>query len=423
MSIRGRTEKSRRRGRFGITSSLALALALVFAIPARAADTIKIGESEHLTGALAPSAKADMLAQQIWVEEVNKRGGLLGRKVELVVYDDQSNPALVPGIYTKLIEIDNVDLLIGSGAQFIVATMPIVMAKKRTLISLMTLAANDHFHYPQYFATGPFGSPQKAELSHAYFEVVKQLKPQPATLAVVAADAEFTTNMVAGARFFAKENNLRIVYDKTYPLGTVDYAPIIRAIQAAKPDVVFVASYPLDSIGLVRAAREANLKTRLFGGGMVGPQYASTMAQLGEALENLVFFHFYVPEPTMEFAGISEFLAKYHARARDAGVDQLGFYQPPYSYAAMQILEQAITATGSLADATLAEYMHGHSFKTIVGDIAFDADGEWATPRVLMVQFQNLKGNGLEQFMQTGKEVILSPPAYKSGELRSPFEK
>jgi ABC-type branched-chain amino acid transport systems, periplasmic component len=115
----------------------------------------------------------------------------------------------------------------------------------------------------------------------------------------------------------------------------------VRAVQAANPDVVLLASYPPDSVGMVRAATEVGLKTQLFGGAMVGMQYASLITQLSEKLNRVVNYHFFVPSPKMNFPGIEEFLKKYQAQAKDAGVDPLGFYQPPFAYAAMQVLQQA----------------------------------------------------------------------------------
>jgi branched-chain amino acid transport system substrate-binding protein len=388
-----------------------------------AAEPIKIGMGAQLSGQLASSGKANMLALEIWAEDVKAKGGLLGRPVELIHYDDQSNPSMIPGIYTKLIDVDHVDLLLAEGTNFLAPAMPIVMEHQRLVIALLALGVNDKFHYPRYFQSAPWGPHGKLELSRAYFEIAKSLSPAPKTVALVGADAEFSANLLEGARAIAKQNNLTLVYDNTYPPNTVDYSSIVRGIQAAKPDLVYIASYPIDTVGMVRAAREANLKTMMFGGGMVGTQYASTKTQLGENLNGVISYEFYVPEPTLKFGGIEAFLQKYQAQARDRGVDPLGFYQPPFTYAIMQVLEQAVTATGSLDDAKLADYIHHATFKTVVGDIAFDANGEWAEPRVLGVQLQNIKGNGLEQFTKPGTQVVLYPPAYKSGTLQAPYGK
>ena len=139
--------------------------------------------------------------------------------------------------------------------------------------------------------------------------------------------------------------------------------------------------------------------------------------QLSEKLNRVVNYHFFVPSPKMNFPGIEDFLKKYQAQAKDAGVDPLGFYQPPFAYAAMQVLEQAIKATGSLNDDKLADYIHDNTFNTIVGEIRFNELGEWAKARPIVVQFQNMQGSGLEQYMTGHKQVIVYPPEYKDGEL------
>ena len=386
-----------------------------------AQDLIKIGFSVSLTGGLASSGKAHLLSKQIWTEEVNARGGVLGRPVKLVYYDDQTNAATVPGIYAKLIDVDKVDILMGAATNLIVAAMPLIMERQRTVMVLLALGSNAEFKYARYFQNSPFGPDPKGVLSSAFFEVAKSLDPAPKTVALVGADAEFSNNVLVGARANARAAGLQIVYDRTYPPATVDYTPVVRAIAATSPDAVLLASYPPDSVGMIRAATETRLRTQLFGGAMVGMQYASLMTQLGDKVNRLVNYHFYVPSPKMSFPGIDDFLRKFQGQAKDAGVDPLGFYQPPFAYAAMQILEQAVKATGSLDDEKLAAYIHASALNTIVGEIRFNELGEWAKARVLMVQFQNVQGSGLDQYLTGHRQVIVYPPEYKDGEIEKPF--
>jgi branched-chain amino acid transport system substrate-binding protein len=411
-------------GRVSTISLVALVLyALGSMAPLQAQEPIKIGFSVSLTGGLASSGKAHLLSKQIWAEEINAKGGLLGRPVKLVYFDDQTNAANVPGIYSKLMDVDKVDLLMGAATNLIVAAMPHIMARKKMVMVLLALGSNAEFNYPKYFQSAPFGPDPKGVLSNAFFEVAKSIKPAPKTVALVGADAEFSNNVLIGARENAKKFGLQIVYDKSYPPSTVDYSPIVRAVQATNPDIVLLASYPPDSVGMVRAATEIGLRTQLFGGAMVGMQYASLIGQLSEKLNRVVNYHFFVPSPKMSFPGIEEFLKKYQARAKDSGVDPLGFYQPPFAYAAMQVLEQAIKATGTLDDDKLADYIHKNTFKTIVGDIRFNELGEWADARVIMVQFQNIQGTGLEQYMTGHKQVIVYPNDLRDGELEYPFSR
>jgi branched-chain amino acid transport system substrate-binding protein len=387
-----------------------------------AADPIKIGFGMSLTGGLAVGGKPALVTFEMWRQEVNAKGGLLGRPVDFVYYDDQTNPSNVPAIYTKLLDVDKVDLVVsGYGTNLQAPAMPIVTQRNLLFMCLFGLAVNDQFNYSRFFQIQPNGPNARSAASLGFLETAMTMDPKPKTLAIVGADAEFPHLALEGARANAKNLGLRIVYDRTYPPNSVDFAPIIRSIQAAGPDVVYVASYPPDSVGMTRAANEIGLKTTMFGGAMIGLQFAPIKAQLGPLLNGMVAYELYVPEPTMNFPGIEDFLRRYQERAVKQGIDALGFYLPPFAYAEMQILEQAVTAVGSLDQEKLADYIHKTPFKTVVGDVKFGPGGEWAEPRFLFVQYQKVAGNDVGQFRQAGKQVILYPPQFKSGDLAYPY--
>src|SRR5947209_8554859 len=144
--------------RIGRLAPLLIAAVTLAAAPARAADPIKIGFSMALTGALASGGKVMLITLKMWEEDVNARGGLLGRPVQLVYYDDQSNGSLVPGIYTKLLDVDKVDLVISSyGTNVAAPAIPIVMQKSKLFISMFSIGLNTEFKYPRYFSMHPAG--------------------------------------------------------------------------------------------------------------------------------------------------------------------------------------------------------------------------------------------------------------------------
>jgi branched-chain amino acid transport system substrate-binding protein len=404
---------------------LATAAALLLGLGAatQAAEPIKIGFGMGLTGGLASAGKAALLAMQIWEEEINAEGGLLGRPVKLIYYDDQSNPSTVPGIFTKLLDVDKVDLVTGDyGTNLLAPAMPIVIQHKMTFFALFGLDVNREFHYDRYFSMVPTGGPDpSASFSKGFFEIAAAQNPKPKTLAIIAADAEFPHNAADGARKNAKEAGLDVVYDKTYPPNTTDYSPIVRAIDAANADVVFSASYPPDAVGMVRAANEIGLKAKIFGGGLVGLQYASIKQQLGPQLNGIIVYDFWEPAKTLKFPGIDNFLKKYQAKAGAAGVDPLGYYLPPFAYANLQVLAAAVTATKSLDQAKLADWLHKNMIPTIVGDIKYGANGEWAEPRVLQVQYHDVKGNDLEQWKTDEKQTVLWPAKFETGKTIYPY--
>ena len=406
--------------------SLIAALLVMTAGAAWAAEKepIKIGFSMELTGPFAVVGKTGLLAFKIWEAETNAKGGLLGRPVKLVYYDDQSNPSLVPAIYTKLIDIDKVDLLVSSyGTNLVVPAMPVAIQHNRLFFGLFALAANDQFHYPNYFSMLPFGPEPVKTFAQGYFDLALAQNPKPKSLAIVGADAEFQRKATDSARNHAKAAGLNIVYDRAYPPTTVDFTPIVRAIGAAQPDLVYLASYPSDTVGFLRAVSEVGLKTNMLGGGLAGLAAAAIKMQLGEAANGVVNIELWEPVETMKFPGVMDFIKTYQAKAPEEGVDPLGYFLPPFAYSELQILGQAVEATKSLDEDKLVQYMHSHTFKTIEGDIAFGPEGEWTEARPIWAQYHDIKGHDVDQFREPKTVSILAPAKYKTGEMIYPYSK
>ena len=402
----------------------ALAAALLWGTPATAATTapIKIGCSISLTGGVAVNGKQVMMGFEIWRDDINAKGGLLGRQVKLICYDDQSNPALVPGIYTKLIEIDKVDLTVGPYAtNMTVPAIPVLMQHNMATVAVTALAANSHFHYPKYFVMLPSGPDPKRAFSEGFFKLALEMKPKPTTVALAGADAEFAKNGTDGARENAKSLGLKIVYDKSYPPNTTDYAPIIRAINATNPDIVFDAGYNPDTIGMIHAAHEVGLKTRMFGGNMVGLASTTGRMQLGPLVNGIISEDAF--SLGFKFPGLQDVLKEYQTRAAKAGTDPLGYSYVPFAYAALQVLGDAATAVKGLDQTKMAQYIHAHTFNTVAGDIAFDSDGEWTKARVISTQFQHITKGTLDEFKDPHKAVIVWPPEYKTGDFIYPYTK
>jgi branched-chain amino acid transport system substrate-binding protein len=412
-----------RKTSFGI--AIIAAMLFACALPATAQEPIKIGFSMALTGPLSGAGKQALVGMKIWEEETNAKGGLLGRPVKLVYYDDQTNASTVPGIYTKLIDVDKVDLILGPyGTNMAAPAMPVAVQKGKMIIILFGLDVNHEFKYNKFFAMIPTGPKTKPSFTEGFYDVAMQQTPKPETTALVAADAEFSRNACEGARENAKQHNLKIVYDKTYPPATTDFTPIVRAIHAANPDVVAICSYPLDSVGMVKAVNELNFKPKLIGGAMVGLQFTAFKNQLGPLLNGFVNYETWVPDKKMMYEGTEEFFKKYQSRAAAEGVDPLGYYLGGWGYAYIQVLGDAVKGANSLKDDVLADYIRKTTFKTIHGDIKFGADGEWAEGRMLQVQYRGIKqGDGLDVFRGMSYQTVLTPADLKTGDVIYPYEK
>jgi branched-chain amino acid transport system substrate-binding protein len=416
---------TRRGVNVGIGAALlspALAAAPAFA---QGAAPIKIGFSMALTGPLAANGQQALLGAQIWEEETNAKGGLLGRKVELVHYDDQSTPSTIPGIYTKLLDFDKCDLVVGPYATNMVApAIPVVMQKGKVFIGLFALDANGEFHYDKYFSMLPFGPTPREAFSDGFFQVASAQNPKPQTIAIAAEDAEFSRNAADGARNNVKKYGFKIVYEKTYPPSTTDFSPIIRAIQATNADLVMIFSYPLSSVGMLLSAGELGLKPKMMGGGMVGLQATTIKNKLKSRLNGIVNYETWVPSAKL-MAPAGDFFKKYQARAPGLGIDPLGYYLGGWGYAYLQVLGDGIAGAKSVKDDDVAAYLRSHAFDTIMASgIRFGKNGEWTKGRALQVQYHDITdAANLETWRGMSYQTVLTPADEKTGEVVYPYEK
>jgi len=395
----------------------------VFSNGVSAKEPIKIGFSMALTGGLAGGGKQALVAMEMWAQDINSKGGMLGRPVKLIYYDDQTNAKNVPGIYAKLLDVDKVDFVVsGYGTNLIAPAMPVVIQRDIVFMGLFGMNNNKKWKYDKYFQILPSGPDPAVDFSRAWFDTIMQLSPKPKSIAFVAADAEFARNLKDGAVTNAKRLGMKITYNKNYKPGTPDFTPIIRAMNATNPDVIYVAAYPPGAAGMTRAVSEVGTKAKAFGGGMVGLQFSGIMKGLGPKLNGILNYDFYVPEPNMTlYPGVVDLLKRYQKVAPARKVDPKGWYLAPWSYAYLQILGDAVNAVGKIDHAAIAKYIHKTEFTTVVGKVKFGPNGEWAKGRTLTVQWQNIKKkNDLEQFAQPGIRKIMAPAAFATGKVK-PF--
>ena len=382
---------------------------------------IKIGMSMPQTGGLAAGGKASLLGIEVWRDDINAKGGLLGRKVEMVVYDDQSSASQTPAIYSKLLDVDKVDLLFAPYATVPTGPiMPLVKERGLLLMGNFSFQVNQTVKHDMWFNNAPWGPADS--WSRGFIEIGE--KQNAKTIAILASDQEFAQNLAKIAKQVATEKNVKIVYEQNYPPTTVEFSGIMRALRASRPDMVFVCSYPPDSVGILRAVNEVGVgdNVKIFGGGMVGLQFTAVMESMGSMLNGVINYNSWLPENTMYHEGTKEFFAKYQPRAVTAKVDPLGYYLAPFGYASGQMIEQAVGAVKSLDQKALAAYMRTNTMKTIVGPIVFGPDGEWKETGTLQAQFRGVVDKNTEQFREPGKQIILWPNKVKTGDPIVPFE-
>jgi branched-chain amino acid transport system substrate-binding protein len=383
---------------------------------------LRIGYCLSLSGALASNGKTAQLAHQIWLEKVNSNGKLLGRRVELVCLDDQTNPNLVADLYRRLLDVEKVDLVIGGyGDNSVAPAMPLIMDRKRFFIALMALAVNAKFHYPQYFVMIPTGPHPNTSLTQGFFEIARQQRPKPETVALLVADAPFSQNPAQGAKENLAQQGMRVISEGKYPLSTTDFTTYLEDLKRINPDVLFLCSYINDSIGLIKAIDAVGLSPKIVGGAMIGPQDGVVKAALGPLLNGVVNYEYWLPVPALTNPQIQSLIATYQSRAERAAADPLGYYVAPMAYAQLQVLEQAVKAVGSIDDAALSAYTREATFETVLGKVTFGEGGGWAKPRVLTVQFQNIETNSLSVFKKANTQAVVHPSEFASASPIYPY--
>jgi branched-chain amino acid transport system substrate-binding protein len=385
---------------------------------------VRIGCGLSLTGPLASNGAAARIAHDIWAQDVNRKGGLLGRKVELVCLDDETNPKNVPGLYQRLLDDEKVDLVIGGyGDNSVAPAMPLVVERNRYFVALMALAVNASLNYPNYFVMIPTGPHPSEALTEGFFGAAAGQTPKPETLAIVAADAPFSKAPVQGAKAHADKHGFRVVSETLYPLSDSDLAPRLRPLKSIDPDILFFCSYLNDSVALLRALDELGLEPRLVGGAMIGPQNGAIKAQLGPLLNGVVNYEYWIPVPKLAFPGVEAMIAEYQSRVGSSGADPLGYYVAPQAYAQMQVVEQAILAVRSLDDAKLAQFTRDATFETVVGKVKFGPGGGWSEARVVEVQYQGIRSHDLADFKRPEAQAVVWPTDLASGSLIYPYAK
>ncbi|WP_277816800.1 amino acid ABC transporter substrate-binding protein [Streptomyces sp. AcH 505] len=381
-----------------------------------------MGYCLSLNGSLADNSRSARTAHEIWRQDVNSRGGLLGRPVEFVRYDDQGDADNVPGIYERLMDEHDVDLVIGGyGTNTLLPAMPLMVERERFFVGLMGLGVNNELRYPNYFAMIPTGPDPNTALTEGFFALAAEQTPRPQTVALVSADAEFSRNPVLGAKVNAEKYGIQVVHEATYPLSTEDFTPVIDAVAQSGSDLLFLCSYLDDSVGLARTIRSHHFRPKMVGGAMIGPQNTAVRTKLGPLLNGFVNYEYWAPVPKMMFPGVQDLLNTYQEQAAEAGVDLLGHYMAPLAYAQMQVVAQSVEATGGLDDASLSAYAREATFPTVMGDVRFGTKGEWSQPRVLQVQFQGISDHEVGQFRNGSRQIVVSPPESSSGELIFPY--
>ena len=366
-----------------------LALSAVATLAAPSGPPVRIGSTLALTGPLSPTALIHKIVGEIYVEQLNKKNGLLGRPVEWVLLDDQSKPDQARALYERLITVDKVDLLIGPYATAnILAAMATAQRYQKILIH-HTFGIPNLAKYEMHFPTWAIGPDPGKTFPNLLYDALAASGRPPKTIAVVTSKFPSLHFMSVGARDVATQRGINVALYLEYEFGNRDFMPIATRIREANPDFVWVGAIGTDGNMLLDAFKKIDYTPR--GHFYLYPS-PGPLVQAPEAKFGLASTIFEEHPPFTSNPVAAEFVKLYHERAAKAGLPyQVVETQAAASYVAWQLLDSAVTATKSLDDKVLGQWLKKNRVDTIIGRVRFDGPNNYGDDLSKIKQIQDGK--------------------------------
>ena len=362
-----------------ITAAAVVAALTTVALPAAAQAPIKIGASISMTGTYAKPGIYQKEGYELCVQEANDKGGLLGRKIDLVVYDDQSTPATGQRLYEKLITEDKVDVVMGPYSSAISEAVANVTEKYKKVMVAPLAATTSIFKKGRKYIFMVI-SPAEVYLEGLVDIAAKRgLK----TIAIVNEDTLFPKTAANGTAEFAKKRGLQIVLQEAYPKGNTDFSALLTKIKAANPDVIAASTYFDDAVALTRQMKELNVTPKMYGVTVGGdlPEFYDLLKQNAEYIYGATQW-----EPTLPYPGQKEFMASYQKKFN---------HEPSYhaaaGYAGCVLYLDAVRKAGTLDADKVREQLLKLETRTMLGDYKVDADGFQTAHKMVLFQWQDGK--------------------------------
>ncbi|HWC03778.1 MAG TPA: amino acid ABC transporter substrate-binding protein [Methylomirabilota bacterium] len=372
--------------------AVALGLALATPVAAVAAPTgppVRIGSSLALTGPLAATALVHKITGEIYVDELNRKNGLLGRPVEWALLDDQSKPDLARTLYERLVTVDKVDLLIGPYATGSILSAMGVAQRYDKLLVHHTFGIPHLAKYERQFPTWAIGPEPGRTFPNLLLDALAASSKPPQTIAIVTDKFPSVHFMSTGAREAAQKRGLREALYLEFEFGTRDFGPIAARVKDANPDFLWVGAIGLDGNQLLEALKKIDYTPKSHFYLYPAPGPLAKAPEGNGALSTTVFEEH---PPFTNGPAAAEFVKLFRARATTAGLPYTAVdVQAAASYTAWQLLEAAVTATKSLDDKVLAQWLKTNRVDTIIGKLRFDGPNNYGDDLSKVKQVQDGK--------------------------------
>jgi branched-chain amino acid transport system substrate-binding protein len=356
---------------------------------APAGAPIRIGSTLALTGALAPTALLHKIAGEVYVEELNKGNGLLGRPVEWVLLDDQSKPDLTRSLYEKLITVDKVDLILGPYATSgILAAMGVAQRYNKVYVH-HSFGMPHLAKYEMHFPTAAFGPEPQKTVPGGVLDALASTSKPPKTIAIVTSKFPSAQYQSSGARDVAEKRGLKVVLYLEYEFGTRDWGSLAARVKDANPDLLWIGALGLDGNQLLEAMKKLDYTPPRHFHLFPAPGPLAVAPDGKNALSVTVFEEH---PPFLNNTGAARLIPLFRERALKANVPYPHVEtQVAGSWAAWQVLDAAVTATRSLDDKTLGQWLHKNRVDTIIGKLRFDGPNNYGDDLFKVKQVQDGK--------------------------------
>jgi branched-chain amino acid transport system substrate-binding protein len=366
--------------------------------PAAPAQTpIKIGASMSVTGTYAKPGTYQKQGYDVCIDELNAKGGLLGRKVELVIYDDQSQPATAVRLYEKLITEDRVDAVMGPYSSAVSEAVANVTEKYKKVMVAPLAATTSIFKKGRKYIFMVI-TPAENYLDGLIDMAAKRgLK----TVAIINEDTLFPKASATGTAEAARKRGMQVVLQEAYPKGNTDFSALLVKIKAVNPDVIAAGTYFDDAVAITRQMKELNVNPKMFGLTVGGdlPEFYDLLKQNAEYVYGSTQW-----DETLPYPGQKEFLAAYKKKF----ANQEPSYHTAAGYAGCLTYAEAVKRAGTLDADKVREQLLKLEIRTAFGDYKVDADGFQTAHKMVMLQWQD------------GKRVVVWPDDLASGKVRYP---
>jgi branched-chain amino acid transport system substrate-binding protein len=373
---------------------------------------IKIGISLPLTGNFSEPGTAAMRGYKIWQQLINKRGGLLGRKVQLLIRDDASNQNTIVADYTRLITEDKVDLLLGTFSSLL--NLPASAVAERFKMVYVEPAGGSPRMFDRGFQYLFFAqqatAPHQGDLFSGWVRKLPANK-RPKTAAYPTQDDPFTAPVIGGIRSKLEAAGIRTVYSKTYAPDTTDFDTIAAGIKDSGADLVAEGAVFDDGVGLIRSFKKLGYNPKILFETSAPSESVLFSKAIGVANTAGIFYAVsWSPSAKgAKYPQNQQFLQAY----KRAYKGQIPAEDAADAFAAAQVLETAVRKVGKIDQEKLKDYLHGHPVRTILGPLSWDSRG---APRqaFLLAQWQRGKSQiVLPKVIATTKKIIFPKPPWR----------